>query len=159
MAHWEVLAVEFELLPHAHEQVQVEMVQQQVNGHVPLPARLQEVTQQLHVAEAVHDNSQGLQARKTKQTHTHTSDVCSAASRVHTCVSHYFPGLEMQNKMQTSHARAETYVKLLYLCRLTHELSDEVFHAGCPAARLEVHLITGLHQDTLGRTWKTKTRL
>lgn len=36
------------------------MVQEQMNGHVPLPARLQKVTQQLHIAEAVHDNNQGL---------------------------------------------------------------------------------------------------
>lgn len=111
MAHWEVLAVEFELLPHAHEQVQVEMVQQQVDGHVPLPARLQEVTQQLHVAEAVHDNSQGLQACKTKHTHTHTSDVCSPSlTRTYMHVP-LFSGLEMQNKMQTSHAT----------CRNVHE--------------------------------------
>lgn len=53
----------------------------------------------------------------------------------------------------------ETYMKLLYLCCLMHELSDQVFHAGCPAVRLEVNLITGLHQDTLGHTWKTKTWL
>lgn len=59
-AHWEVLAVKFELLPHAHKQAQIEVVQQQMNGHVPLPACLQKVTQQLHIAEAVHDNNQGL---------------------------------------------------------------------------------------------------
>lgn len=58
--HGEVFAVEFEVLPHADEQVEVEVVEQQMNGHVPLPAGLQEVTQQLHVTEAVHHYGQGL---------------------------------------------------------------------------------------------------
>lgn len=51
----------------------------------------------------------------------------------------------------------QTHIHLLYLCCLTHEFSDQVFHAGCPAVRLEVNLKTGLHQDTIGHTWKTKT--
>lgn len=54
--HGEVFAVEFEVLPHADKQVQVVVVQQQVNRDVPLPARLQEVTQQLYVTETVHHN-------------------------------------------------------------------------------------------------------
>lgn len=58
--HREVFAVEFEVLPHADEQVEAEVVEQQMNGHVPLPAGLQEVTQQLHVTEAVHHYGQGL---------------------------------------------------------------------------------------------------
>lgn len=60
MTHREVLAVKLELLPHADEQVQVEVVKQEMDRHVPLPARPQKVTQQLHVAEAVHHNGQGL---------------------------------------------------------------------------------------------------
>lgn len=52
--HREVFAIEFEVLPHVDEQVQVEVVQQQMNRHVPLPACLQKVTQQLYVTEAVH---------------------------------------------------------------------------------------------------------
>lgn len=80
--HWEVPAVEFEFLPHVKEQVQVEMVQQQMNGHVPLPARLQEVTQQLHVTEAVHDNKQGLRTCKTKLTHKR----CLLRSLMCTCM-------------------------------------------------------------------------
>lgn len=68
MAHWEVLAVELEFLPHVNEQAQVEMVQQQIDGHASYPAGLQEVTQQLHVAEAVHDNSQGLHTRRGELT-------------------------------------------------------------------------------------------
>lgn len=106
MAHWEVAAVEFEFLPHVDKQVQVEMVQQQMNGHVPLPARLQEVTQQLHVTEAVHDNKQGLHTCKTTLTHRR----CLFHSLVFTCTSvTLLLGLEMQNKMQTSHAHAETH--------------------------------------------------
>lgn len=64
--HWEVLAVEFESLPHANKQVKVEMIQQQINRHVPLPARLQKITQQLYITEAVHHYGQVL------HTHTHT---------------------------------------------------------------------------------------
>ena len=58
--HGEVSAVEFELLPHADEQAQVEVVQHQVNAHVPIPAGLQQVAEQLHVAEAVHHDGHRL---------------------------------------------------------------------------------------------------
>lgn len=88
MAHWEVPAVEFELLPHADKQVQVEIVQQQMNGHVPLPACLQEVTQQLHVTEAAQDNNQGLHTCKTKPTHQRClvhSLTCTCMHAMHAC--------------------------------------------------------------------------
>lgn len=81
ISHWEVLAVEFELLPHAHKQAQVEMVQQQMNGHVPLPACLQKVTQQLHIAEAVHDNNQGLHMGHI----VYTQAMFDLVSHVHVC--------------------------------------------------------------------------
>lgn len=58
--HREVFAVQFEVLPHAEEQVQVEMIQQQVDGHIPLPAGLQKITEQLYVTEGVHHYGQGL---------------------------------------------------------------------------------------------------
>lgn len=58
--HREVLAIEFELLPHVDELVEVGVVKQQVNRHVPLPAGHQDVTQQLHIAEAFHHYGQGL---------------------------------------------------------------------------------------------------
>lgn len=58
--HREVFAIEFELLPHVDELVEVGVVKQQVNRHVPLPAGHQDVTQQLHIAEAFHHYGQGL---------------------------------------------------------------------------------------------------
>lgn len=76
--HREVFAVEFEVLPHADEQVEVEVVEQQMNGHVPLSAGLQEVTQQLHVAEAVHHYGQGLHRQVLL-----TIPMFPPASRVH----------------------------------------------------------------------------
>lgn len=76
MAHREVLAVEFEFLPHV-KQVQVGMVQQQMNEHVPLPAHLQEVTQQLHITKVVRDNDQGLRNMQDKT--DISSDVCATA--------------------------------------------------------------------------------
>lgn len=60
MTHREVFTVEFEVLPHVNKQVQVETVQQKVNRHVSLLARLQKITKQLHITEAVHHYGQGL---------------------------------------------------------------------------------------------------
>lgn len=58
--HRKVFTVEFEVLPHANKQVQVQLVQQQMYRHVSLLARLQKIAKQLHVTEAVHHYSQGL---------------------------------------------------------------------------------------------------
>ena len=70
--HREVFAVEFEVLPHGDKQVQVQMIQQQVNRHVPLPAGLQQIKEQLHVSEAVHHYGQGLHTHTHTHEHTHT---------------------------------------------------------------------------------------
>lgn len=110
------------------------MIQQEMNRDVPLPARLQEITQQLRVAEAVHHYGQVLKTHRGSRT-------ISFQLRWHQSATH-------------THHQTHQF-------GLGEELPDQIFYASWSTVRLEKHLDTGIigqriHQFHIWRGLKNK---
>lgn len=142
--HGEVFAIKFELLPHVDELVEVRVVKQQVNRHVPLPAGHQDVTQQLHIAEAFHHYGQGLHRQVNDPfippPYLTRTEIWQITTTPYECICWRI------NKKKNKAKQRET----AHHFGFSDEASDYVFNASSPYVWREVNLDSRLIVDMIG---------